>query len=395
MTDVPDIPNTDRIVDYTASAAQTDFDIPWIVIAESEDAAVEDIIVTVDDIAIDTVGLTFVGNSLTGIDGMWNGGALTLADAMTGGERVIIYSQRLPRRVGNFIEGASLKFSTLDVLLDDLFVQMRDLALAQARSLRMSASQYLDGDSTFDSVVEAIELDRIDAQAAATQAAASATTASSAVSQWAVAGGTANAITAALPTTVSVLTDALIIGVRTNTPNTTTTPTLKADGTAAHTITRDGGSALLVGDTGAALSERLYRYNLAHTRWELLNPAMSSSSGTWTPTDASGAGLPITGSGRYTKIGTTVFVAVQINFPTNVSGANAVIGGLPFTASNAVAFNLDGLGLVATDANSTLVFSIQRNTTTINPRTRLNEAYLNSALGGFFYTLSGFYTADS
>src|SRR6185437_3048659 len=47
------------------------------------------------------------------------------------------------------------------------------------------------------------------------------------------------------------------------------------DGQAAHPITKKGGAPLLAGDIPGALAECLLRYNLANTRWELLNPQVS------------------------------------------------------------------------------------------------------------------------
>lgn len=54
--------------------------------------------------------------------------------------------------------------------------------------------------------------------------------------------------------------------------------------------------------------------------------------GTWTPVDASGAGLTLSGaSGFYTRVGRLVTVSGQWNIPNNASTANLAIGGLPFT----------------------------------------------------------------
>jgi hypothetical protein len=54
--------------------------------------------------------------------------------------------------------------------------------------------------------------------------------------------------------------------------------------------------------------------------------------GTWTPIDASGAGLSLTvNSATYTRIGRVVHAFAYIVYPSTASGANVVIGGLPFT----------------------------------------------------------------
>ena len=58
--------------------------------------------------------------------------------------------------------------------------------------------------------------------------------------------------------------------------------------------------------------------------------------GTWTPSDASGAGLSltaITNSCKYTRIGRKVVCSFAVAYPTNASGAAAKIGGLPFTVN--------------------------------------------------------------
>lgn len=56
--------------------------------------------------------------------------------------------------------------------------------------------------------------------------------------------------------------------------------------------------------------------------------------GTWTPTDASGAGLTFTVlDNRYTKVGRLVTCAALITFPTTASVGNANIGGFPFATA--------------------------------------------------------------
>lgn len=92
---------------------------------------------------------------------------------------------------------------------------------------------------------------------------------------WAAAGGTANVITGTFTPTITTLTDGLLIGVRFASANSTTTPTFQADATTARTITQLGGTALAVGSIPGGAYEGLLRYNLANTRWEMLNPAVS------------------------------------------------------------------------------------------------------------------------
>jgi hypothetical protein len=55
--------------------------------------------------------------------------------------------------------------------------------------------------------------------------------------------------------------------------------------------------------------------------------------GTWSATDASGAGLTFTSSsGIYVKIGGWVYVSVYIAYPSTANASAAKIGGLPFTS---------------------------------------------------------------
>lgn len=101
------------------------------------------------------------------------------------------------------------------------------------------------------------------------------TTTSTPLIPWAIAGGTADVLTASYVPANASLFDGLIVGVRASASNATTTPTLNADALGAHTITKRGGAALAVGDIPGGLAEFLVRYNLANTRWELYNPASS------------------------------------------------------------------------------------------------------------------------
>jgi hypothetical protein len=90
---------------------------------------------------------------------------------------------------------------------------------------------------------------------------------------WVAAGGTADAITATYSPAHTALTDGLECKFRASAANATTTPTFSPDGLTAHTITKKGGTALVAGDIPAALAEIILRYNLANTRWELVNPS--------------------------------------------------------------------------------------------------------------------------
>src|SRR5262245_33903205 len=90
---------------------------------------------------------------------------------------------------------------------------------------------------------------------------------------WAAAGGSADALTATLAPALTTLADGQLVFLRASAANATATPMFAPNGLTARTITRAGGAALSAGDIPGALAEIVLRYNLANTRWELLNPA--------------------------------------------------------------------------------------------------------------------------
>lgn len=91
------------------------------------------------------------------------------------------------------------------------------------------------------------------------------------VLNWVAAGGTVDAITATYSPSITALVDGQLCAFRASGANTSTTPTFSPNGLTARTITKQGGSALLAGDIPAANAEVELRYNLANTRWEILN----------------------------------------------------------------------------------------------------------------------------
>jgi len=94
---------------------------------------------------------------------------------------------------------------------------------------------------------------------------------------FAVAGGSADAITANFSPDL-VLADEPIFALVMAYANGTTTPTLATDGGTARTVVKKGGSALAIGDIPGALAVCLFKYNSANTRYELLNPGALSES---------------------------------------------------------------------------------------------------------------------
>jgi microcystin-dependent protein len=94
--------------------------------------------------------------------------------------------------------------------------------------------------------------------------------------RWAIAGGSADTITASYTPANATLADGLILGFRASAANATTAPSFNADGLGAKTVVKQGGAPVAPGDIPGALAECMIRYNAANARWELLNPAASA-----------------------------------------------------------------------------------------------------------------------
>lgn len=92
------------------------------------------------------------------------------------------------------------------------------------------------------------------------------------------AGGTADAITATFAPAIALADTQLCCFIATG-ANTTTTPTFAPNGLTAHTIVKQGGVPLAKNDIPNAGAVCILEYNLANTRWELLNPANGSGGG--------------------------------------------------------------------------------------------------------------------
>jgi hypothetical protein len=113
--------------------------------------------------------------------------------------------------------------------------------------------------------------------------------------------------------------------------------------------------------------------------------------GTWTPTDASGAGLTFTTSNTsYTKVGNLVTVTGIVTFPSTLDASAAQIGGLPFTAKASTggffpAVNNASLNIVGNVSSGAATFFLAQPETT-NNRTNLN-------MSGKLIAFSGTYLA--
>lgn len=146
MANVPTVPNSDRILDSTPGSLTTDFSIVWPVVGATATECANDLGVWVDGLGVldPITDYSFIGTAVSGVNGIYNGGTLRLVTGVTG-VRVVIWSQRAPRRTGSFLEGAPLPFSTLDALMDDFAIQLRDANLAQKSALHYPLNETAAG----------------------------------------------------------------------------------------------------------------------------------------------------------------------------------------------------------------------------------------------------------
>lgn len=113
--------------------------------------------------------------------------------------------------------------------------------------------------------------------------------------------------------------------------------------------------------------------------------------GTWTPTDASGAGLTlVTATGFYTKVGRVVYWQANIDYPVTANGSNALIGGLPFTITEGSSPGRAGSFITATTVTS-LVQTLQITPTEIRLYKTGFVRNTNAELSGGTIYMAGFY----
>jgi hypothetical protein len=108
--------------------------------------------------------------------------------------------------------------------------------------------------------------------------------------------------------------------------------------------------------------------------------------GTWTPTDASGAGLTFTVDyATYTKVGRAVSIQGAITYPTTANTATALFHGFPFNAANAIS-----MSVIYSDASVASFTYLSGNATAVYPLTPgLNVT--NATLSGKLIFFAGTY----
>jgi hypothetical protein len=122
--------------------------------------------------------------------------------------------------------------------------------------------------------------------------------------------------------------------------------------------------------------------NAAGMTSELLN---DYEEGTWTPTDASVAGLTFTGTSNncfYTRVGNMVTCVFALVYPTTASTAGAKLAGLPFT-SKSTSSSVAGGYVTFTNSSLDINFLIGANDTAINMYLNTGGSIANSQLSTF------------
>ena len=344
MATVPNIENADRLLDATATAAQTDFDVTWPVFAETEDAAKDDLIVMVNGAIIASVDFTFTGNTITGLSGCWDGGTVTLDDALAGAERVIIFSKRDPRRVGFFLEGQRLPFTELDKLTDDMVAQMRDMALGVNRALKIPIADYADGEDGELSVTKA----QIEAAAIA-----------------AAGGALPSGTLGGLSTTAALL---ALFGASTTLANGTSFVT------AGRTIAGDGGGSTFYydsADTTTADNGGTVRVDGQGRRFKVMGPTMFNAS------------LFGVGSGDYTidtaAMKKAVLAARAVKGRLHVSARQMYIND---TLDLSVSGADECVDVVGDGAHGTVINTTLTGTTPLFSRVGANDTYIWAGIKG-------------
>lgn len=214
---------------------------------------------------------------------------------------------------------------------------------------------------------------------------------------WVDGGGTANAITATYSPALAALVDGQLCFVRATAANTATTPTFSPNGLTARSIVKGGGSPLAPSDIAGDGCEIILRYDLANTRWELLNPALAEDSVSTTFTFNGSGSTSSAVTVTLKKIGNFVTISVPEVTATSGTSSTAFISDsaipaafrpvtsqlctvVPITNNAAVVAQIGTLSVPATG-----LLSILRDNTA--------NAYTNAATAGVAAGFSAIYFA--
>ena len=169
----------------------------------------------------------------------------------------------------------------------------------------------------------------------------------------------------------------LTIGATTGTAtirNATTalTGVLSANGTGTHTI---AGPLSIAGASAGQIV-----FPATQNASAGANTLDDYEEGTWTPTDASGAGLSLTigGTPFYDKIGRQVTAGASVTYPVTADASANAIGGWPFAVPNNASLNQGCLSV--SNEITALYHRVSANSSTSTTTTNTGASLLNSTL---------------
>lgn len=125
------VPDQTPLIEYTATAAQTDFAFQFTFFDKS------DLRVTVDQIELDQEEFEVAGTS--GYEGGYPSGTVILDTGASAGAIVLIWSELKPVRINDFTEGGSMPARAVNTELDRLTARHRDVRLRYRRTPTISA----------------------------------------------------------------------------------------------------------------------------------------------------------------------------------------------------------------------------------------------------------------
>lgn len=240
---------------------------------------------------------------------------------------------------------------------------------------------------------------------------------------YADASGSTTAYTATYSPAVAALVNGMQLNVNIGSigTNTTTTPTFSPDGLAAHTITKNNGVALAVGDMP---NQCILRYQLSTTSWILINPLSSgrlisvqvfntAGTSTYTPTagttsvivkgiggGAAGGGTAATSTGQVAVGGgggsgsigearfTSSFSGVTVTIGAGGTGTAGGNGGNGGTSSFGALLSLPGGqgGAVGTATTGSFVLGNAGGGGAVSTGGNIFNGYGNSGQSGIVYS---------
>lgn len=115
-------------------------------------------------------------------------------------------------------------------------------------------------------------------------------------------------------------------------------------------------------------------------------------SGTFTPTDASGASLTFTNPvGYYRRVPGGILLTIQLTYPVTANGSNALIGALPFTSANLTNVAVYPIAtLLGGGGAPTAIAAVVKNSTTLQFNTS-GGAATNANMSGIGVDINGYY----